>query len=118
SARKLRAPTSKLQRNFKLQTPIGASAKRLVHGDGCFSGCWSLEFGAYDLTPGTFVIHRPSCAEFFFLRSVRRGRAEIFPSLWLDRRTCRTSCPRSETFPRGSFLDATWPNDECDDNPG
>src|SRR5262252_3823087 len=45
---KLQAPTSKLQRNFKLQAPI-AYPQTVGVGVWCFSGCWSLDVGAFDL---------------------------------------------------------------------
>src|SRR5436305_1398342 len=43
---KLQAPSTKLQRNPKSQTPrIAARAKGLEFGPWCFSGTWSLVLG-------------------------------------------------------------------------
>jgi hypothetical protein len=47
--KKLQAPSSRLQRNFKHQAPsIGA----VSFGDWSFSGAWSLELGAWSFPPG------------------------------------------------------------------
>jgi hypothetical protein len=43
--KKLQAPTSKHQRNFKYQAPKGSVGRCLVHGAWFFSGAWMLEFG-------------------------------------------------------------------------
>src|SRR5262245_52410242 len=73
--RRLQIPSSKPQRNFKLQAPIATRMQGWGPGHCCFSGCFSLRFGALVYPRSSLVKHLPprQAAAFVGLRLAEGG---------------------------------------------
>src|SRR5437764_10724229 len=109
-SKKLQTPTSKLQRNPKLQTP-NCREHVLEFGTWCFSGAWMLVFGASYRPPPHRSPNRLFAAHPFAdkikqrsLKRLIRWQSNIGHSQWLAR-NAQTRAMRLESLqvflPRG-----------------